>query len=58
MSKEYIPVKTYLAVETKGESAYTYLVIEKPDGAKLSVNIFSGGVYVDQLTFDEEPTNE
>ncbi len=54
MSKEYIPVKTYLVEETKGESTYTYLVIEKPDGTKLTVNIFSGGGYVEQLTFDKE----
>ena len=54
MSKQYIPVKTYLVVEVKGSSTYTYLVIEKPDGTKLSVNIFSGGGYVEQLTFSEE----
>jgi len=58
MSKEYIPVKTYLVEETKGESTYTYLVIEKPDGTKLTVNIFSGGGYVEQLTFDKEQLND
>ena len=57
MSKEYIPVKTYLVEEVKDGSTYTYLVIEKPDGTKLAVNIFSGGGYVEQLMFDEV-TNE
>lgn len=57
MSKQYIPVKTYLVVEEKDNSVYKYLVIEKPDGTKLSVNIFSGGGYVDQLYFEEESPN-
>ena len=55
MGNNYIPVKTYLVEETKGESTYTYLVIKKPDGTKLSVDIFSGGGYVEQLMFNELP---
>lgn len=58
MSKEYIPVKTYLVREkTEGGSTYTYLVIEEPDGTRSEINVLNGGGYVTQLSIDKEEQN-